>query len=123
MATITEGTHTGEFIGESALGPAYHNDKVTIITGQNLQAGAVVAKITASGKWTAYNPGGADGSQNAAGILLGAVNATSADQAGVIIARGPMIVNGNDLVWGGGVTDPQKVTAKTALLALGIRAL
>lgn len=123
MATITEGTHDGEFLGEFALGPAYHNDKMTVISGQNLKAGAVIGIITASGKVTAYNPAAADGSQNAAGILKDAVNATAADAAGIVVRRGPGCVNGNDLVWAGGVTDPQKVTAKTALLALGIRAL
>jgi hypothetical protein len=123
MATLTEGKHAGEFIGERALGDGYHNDAGTLISGQNLAAATVVGLITASSKFTILAPAAADGSQNAAGIMYDAVNATSGDKACVVARRGPMMVNGNDLVWPGGITGPQKATAIAQLLALGIKVL
>lgn len=123
MTVLTEGKHTGEFIGERALGDAYHNDAGTVITGQNLQTGHVVGLITASSKFTILAPAGADGSQTAAGIMFDACNATAADKAGVVMRRGPALVNGNDLVWPGGITGPQKTAAIAQLLVLGIKVL
>jgi len=70
-----------------------------------------------------YNPAGTNGSQIVKGILRGAVNATSADTPGVVIARGPIEINANDITWKSGMTTAQKTTAKAALLAKGIRCL
>lgn len=225
MTTITEGMHEGEFLGESALGASFHNDAVTVLSGQNLVAGAVVGSVPAGtsasaaksggntgngtfvldattpilprckegvytlrcitaatnggtfrledpdgivlGDYTItggaggtvtvsehikgvltdagtdfvagdgfditisaktekiveYNPAGTNGSQIVRGILLRAVDASSADAPGVVVSRGPTTVNANDLTWKSGMTTAQKTTAKAALLALGIRAL
>lgn len=43
MATLTEGMHEGEFIGELALGIGYHVDAITLKSGEDLVAGAVLA--------------------------------------------------------------------------------
>jgi hypothetical protein len=123
MTTLTEGKHAGEFIGESAMGDAYHNDAGTVITGQNLVSGTVVGIITASGKFTILAPAAGTGEQTAAGIMYDACNATAADKAGVVVRRGPMLVNGNDLTWPGGITGPQKTTAIAQLAAIGIKVL
>lgn len=225
MTTLTEGMHAGEFIGEMALGAAYHNDSITVLSGQNLVAGAVIGAVPAGTSASAaksggntgdgtfvldattpilprakegvytlrcitaatnggvfrledpdgivlgdftitggaggtvtvseqikgvitdgatdfavgdgfditisaltekiaeYDPAGTNGSQIVRGILYDAVDATSADTAGVIVARGPLIVNANDLTWKSGMTTAQKTTAKAALLTRGIRAL
>lgn len=118
MATITEGRHRGEFMVSEASGTRSRED-VVVVTGQNLVAGQVVAKITASGKWMILTPGASDGSQNAAGILYGAVNATAADKKGVIIARDAE-VNAGEIAWPVGISAPNKTTAINALAALGI---
>lgn len=118
MPSIAEKAHTGGFLLAEANG-TLSREKKTVITGQNLQAGTVVGIITASGKITILAPAAGDGSQNAAGILLGAVDATSADAAGVIIARQAEAIAA-ELTWPGGITAPQKTTATTALAALGI---
>jgi Bacteriophage lambda head decoration protein D len=122
MPTLTEPRYEGEFMGELALGTAYHFDQVTLVSGQNLAAGTVVAIIAASGKFTAYD--NASGTANiavAAGILVGAVNASGGDVTTArVLRRGPSIVNGNDLNWGS--NDATGVTAgKADLLALGIK--
>jgi hypothetical protein len=116
--------HEGEFIGELAMGIGYHADKVTVLSGQNLVAGAVVGKITASGKYVAYdNAGTDDGRRAVAGILVGGVNATSGDKSGLVLRRGPAVVNKNDLTWAAGIDDSEKAAAILELLALGIKAV
>lgn len=98
----------------------YSRDDITVISGQNLAAGAVLGKITASGKYTSYSTAGADGSQNAAGVLLNAVNATSGDTAGVAIVRHAVLAK-EGLIWNANVTTQgHKDTAYAALKALGI---
>ena len=124
MATLTEGKHAGEFIGELALGQGYHCDQITVLSGQNLVAGAVIGRVTASGKFVAFdNAGTDDGRRTVAGILVDAVNASAADATGLGLLRGPAIVNKNDLTWAAGVDAGEQAAAITALLALGIKAV
>lgn len=68
--------------------PYYVNDwgmesllSVTIDTG-DLAAGTVLGKITASGKYVAYNDGASNGSEVAVGILVNDVDASSEDKLG-----------------------------------------
>lgn len=42
--TLTEGMHDGEFIGELAMGPGFHIDAITLLTGENRAAGFVIAE-------------------------------------------------------------------------------
>jgi hypothetical protein len=97
----------------------YSRDQVTVPSGQNLKTGTVVGIITASGKVTQLAPSANDGSENAAGVLIGDVDASAADKPGVIIAR-HAICSDKGLVWPGGITGPQKNTALGQLKALGI---
>ena len=76
----------------------YSRDEVVVVSGQNLATGTVVGIITASGKVTQLAPAASDGSQNAAGVLLLPVDASSADKGGVIIAR-HAICSDKKLVW------------------------
>jgi hypothetical protein len=118
MATMTEARRTGEFIISEANG-TISRDEVTIVSGQNLAVGTVVGKITASGKYTAYDDDNADGSQTAAGILYAAVDATAGDKKGVIIARHAE-VDTSQLVFVG-TNDAGDITAgKADLAALAI---
>jgi hypothetical protein len=124
MVTLTEGRHNGEFIGELAMGQGYHCDAITVLSGQNLQAGAVLGRQTSGGKYVAFdNAGTDDGRRAVAGILVDNVNATAGDQPGLGLLRGPAIVNRNDLVWAAGVDAAEQAAAITALLALGIKAV
>ena len=94
MTTLTEGTHAGEFlVGESNVGsdgvPAGH-DPIIVASGQVLVAGAVIAKLTASGKYVERANAAdvaTDGSETAAGILFDAVDASGGDAPGVGILR------------------------------------
>lgn len=86
MAIQNETTHAGEFLLSEGNGNI-SREQVVIASGENLAAGAVVGKITASGKYVAYNDAGVAGEEVAAGILYEAVDASAADANGVIIAR------------------------------------
>jgi hypothetical protein len=97
----------------------YSRDEVTVASGQNLATGTVVGVITSSGKVTQLAPAASNGSENAAGVLLNAVDASAADKPGVIIAR-HAICSDKGLIWPGSITGPQKTAAISQLKALGI---
>jgi len=97
----------------------YSRDEVTVASGQNLATGTVVGIITTSGKVTQLAPAANDGSENAAGVLLNAVDASAGDQPGVIIAR-HAICSDEGLTWPGSITAPQKAAALSQLKTLGI---
>ena len=120
MTTLTEGKHTGGFLVCEVLRD-FTRETVTLASGAGkLEPGTVLGKITTGGKYTVLTPAASNGSQNAAGILWDAVDATDADAPGVVILRGPAIVNRHEIVWPDGATEAQITTATTALAALGI---
>lgn len=98
----------------------YSRDNVTVAAGQNIVTGQVVGRITSSGQIGAFDPGATDGRQNAVGVSLMDVNATSGDQPGVIVARHAIVVERDALVWAGAPTGAQKDAAMAQLRALGI---
>jgi len=98
LGSITEGRHAGEFIMSEANGQR-SRENVTIVSGQVLGPGQVLGKISSGGKYTAINQGAGDGSETAAGILIGACDASGGDVEAAIIARDAE-VNGNCLDWG-----------------------
>jgi hypothetical protein len=74
-----------------------------------------------SGKVVEHDPAGTNGSEVAAGILLGAVDATSADKAGAIIASDAE-VNLGELVFKTGMSQGDQDKAIADLKSLGILA-
>ena len=120
MATLTELPHSGGFLTWEVLRD-YTRDTVTLASGTGkLVPGTLLGKITSGGKYTVLTPGASNGSQNAAGILWGAADATDADAPGVVLVRGPAIVNRHEIIWPEGITEGQTNTAVAALTALGI---
>jgi hypothetical protein len=120
MTTLVEGKHPGGFLVWEVLRD-YTRETVTIASGAGkLEPGTVLGKITTGGKYTVLTPGASNGSQNAAGVLWGKADATDADAPGVVLVRGPAIVNRHEIVWPEGATEAQITTATTALAALGI---
>lgn len=108
----TEGVHSAEFLLSDE--ETQSRDKVTLITGQNLAAGTVLGKITASGKYTLHDNAAADGSQNAAAILYDATDATSADMPCVVISRLAEVADAK-LIFKSGISAPNRAAAITAL--------
>jgi hypothetical protein len=120
MTMLTEGKHAGGFIVWEVLRD-YTRDTVTIASGAGrLEPGTVLGKITTGGKFTTLAPAATNGTQNAAGILWDAVDASTADAAAVVVLRGPAIVNRHDITWPDGATEAQITAATTALATIGI---
>lgn len=82
----------------------------------NFVAGDQFTMTVAAGslKWKLYNPANTDGSEVPIGILVGAVDASSADKKGVRLARDAE-VKAADLVWFADATTDQKNAALAIL--------
>ena len=74
-------------------------DEVTIVSGQNLAKGAVLGKITASGKYTLCDSAAVDGSQNPVAILAEDCDASGGDAVAAVYLSGAF--NQNALTFGG----------------------
>jgi hypothetical protein len=120
MSILTETNHAGGFLVWEVLRD-YTRDTVTIASGAGkLEPGTVLGKITTGGKFTKLTPAATNGSQNAAGILWAGVDASAADALGVVILRGPALVNRHEVIWPEGASEAQITAATTALGALGV---
>lgn len=106
------------------LNANYSRETVTLKAGTSYPLGAVLGKITASGKYRlspAAQVVGDEGAEVATAVLLQAVDATAADATGLIAARGPVIVSEAALVFDASVDQPaEKDAKKTQLAAAGI---
>lgn len=94
---LTEKTHAGGFIISEADGHL-SRDNGTLISGQNLEAGAVLGKITTGGKYTAWADAASDGSQTVAGILYAKVDASAGDAPCCVINKDAEVI-ADELVW------------------------
>lgn len=120
MSVLTQPPTMGDVL-KYELNPNYTRETVTLLAGANYSVGAVLGRITASGKMKLSPATGTDGAQNAAAVLLYAVDATAADTTGIVILRGPAIVSKAALVFDASVDDAAKTAAKhVQLTALGI---
>ena len=120
MTTLSETKHAGGFLVWEVLRD-YTRETITIASGAGkLEPGTVLGKINTGGKYTGLAPAATNGSQNAAGILWAGVDASAADAPGVVVLRGPALVNQHELVWPNGATEAQITAATTALASLGI---
>lgn len=116
---------TGLEIGHGTTGVAFAAGGIgfTITAGGTAFVPADSFRVTVaagSGKYAAFDPTAADGTQNAVAILWQDRDATAADKQIAIVARQAEI-NTSELVWGANVTTtPQKTAALAQLAALGI---
>ena len=103
------------------LNPNYTRESVTLLAGSRYPAGAVLGRVTATGKLKLSTAAGSDGAQIAAGILLYAVDASLGDVPAIALLRGPALISKAALVYDASVDDAAKAAAKHAQLAsLGI---
>lgn len=117
MSIQIENPHPGEWLIAEIFNLS--RDAATLIAGQNLLDGAVLGKITASGKYTQFDPAAGDGSQVAAAILFGDKDASAADQAVTVVPRLAAVMK-TLLVWKSGLTNNQKLVALSQLATLNI---
>lgn len=102
MALITEGRHAGEFIVSEPMagstGVSRSREAIVIASGENLSAGAVLGKVTATGFYVEYDAGNADGSETAVAVLYDNADATSGDLDAVALVR-DCEVSKNSIQW------------------------
>lgn len=116
---LTEAGHAGSCIISLANGNQ-SKENVTLLSGQVLAANTVLGKITASGKYKAYDNDAVDGTGVAAGILIWPADASAGDLAVAIVARDAEVI-ADELVWPD--NSPVDTTAGIAdLKAIGILA-
>ena len=120
MTVLTQPPTMGDML-KYELNPNFTRETITLLAGAVYPVGAVLGKITASGKYKLATSGGTDGAQTAAAVLLYAVDAAEADATAIILARGPAIVSKAALVFDATVDDGAKIATKHGQLAsLGI---
>lgn len=115
MASLDQPNYLGDWLKAEFEPPNYCREEITVKSGQNLVSGQVVAVDT--GEYVAFED---DTATPAAGILINAVDATSAAKPGVILKRGPAIVSKAGLTWHTDNDDTDKANGLADLLALGI---
>jgi hypothetical protein len=123
MPTLTENNRNWEFLVSENNGD-FSREQIVLNSGQNLRSGAVLGRITATGRFTILAPAASDGSQNAIAILGPATDATAGNTRTAGVVGGPGVsveVNSRLLVWPVGITAPQQATATAALVAAGIK--
>ena len=116
MPVLTEPPSMGDVL-KYEVNPNYTREVVTLLAGTAYPVGAVLGRITASGKYKLATSGGTDGAQTAPAVLLYAVDATLADATGIVVARGPAIVSREGLAYDATVDDGAKITTKIGQLA------
>jgi hypothetical protein len=120
MPSTTEVMYPGEFLLSEANGER-SRDTITVASGAGvIRPGAVLGRVTASGKFVLSPDTGADGSQTAIAVALYGCDATSADQKIAAMLR-DCEVNSNMLSHAASVNDATKRGTKaTQLAAVGI---
>ncbi|MCF1502916.1 head decoration protein [Afifella sp. H1R] len=116
-SVINEGRYASDWLKEYKHD--YSVEEVIIASGSGVvESGTVIGKITASGKYAPVTVAASDGSEDAAGILMNAVDATSADAPGVAVVRFAKVVH-QGLKYGADVdTSAERAAIHAALGAL-----
>lgn len=123
MPPLTKGPTEGDLL-KFDLDKNYTREVVTLLAGADYDLGSVLGQITATGKYArspAAETAGLVGAEEAAAVLIDAVDATGGDRAGVVVKRGPAIVATEALVFDPSVaTEPARAAKIASLTALGI---
>lgn len=98
------GFSKGSFTPDSLLcgTDAVVSQQITLLSGQNLARGAVLGKITLSGKYVLSASAAVDGSQTPDAVLAEATDATGGDKVTVAYVKAMVLESG--LVLGAGHT-------------------
>lgn len=119
MTTLTKSPTLGDLL-KYELNGNYNRETVTLKSGTNYALGAVLGKITASGKYRlspAAEVTGDEGAEVAVAVLIEPIDATAADKTGLVAARGPVVLSKAALVFDASVDDATKTAAKHAELS------
>lgn len=120
MPALNEPLNLGDLLKYEEDSLNYSRDQVTVESGQNLELGAVVGRVAATGKVKRFDPAATDGTEHPAGILLGACNATLIERDDALLLARHAVVATHAVVWPSGITAEQKAASTVALEARGI---
>lgn len=120
MNAINEPLNLGDLLKYEEDCLNYSREQVTVASGQNLELGAVVGRVTATGKLKRFDPVATDGTEDVAGLLLGAIDATLIQRDDALLLARHAIVASHAVIWPAGITAEQKAAAIAALEARGI---
>ncbi|MDP2167973.1 MAG: head decoration protein [Thermodesulfovibrionales bacterium] len=109
----------GNKLPSAKIGTAYTSEQVNFTVNDGSTDFIVgdkftIAIVAGSGKVKILTPAAVDGTQNAYGIIIGAVDASGGDLAGVAVVRDAVLKDAG-MVWPGGITAGQKTTALAEL--------
>ena len=119
FAPVTKAKNLGDLLKFEAPN-LYSRERTTVAAGQNLELGAVVGTIKATGKTTRFDPAATDGSEVASGVLLEACDASLIDRDDALVVLRHAIVDDSTLVWPAGMDAAGKAAAVTSLKSLGV---
>ena len=120
MTALNEPLNLGDLLKYEEDCLNFSRDQVTVAVGQNLELGSVVGRLTATGKVKRLDPAATDGTEQPAGILLGASDATLIERDDALLLARHGIVASHAVTWPAGITAEQKATAIAALEGRGI---
>jgi hypothetical protein len=110
---LTQGYYPGDWLIDEFGAPNFCREERILASGQNLQAGAVVALGSGTTVSAYIDDDGTYG--DVEGILMESVDATDAAKACVVLVRGPAVVDKSKLHWHAN-NDSTEITAGLALL-------
>jgi len=119
MPALREPLNLGDLLKYEEASLRYSRDQVTVAAGQTLELGAVVGRVTATGKIKRFDPAATDGTEHPVGIVLEPVEASVDRDDGLLLARHG-IVAAQRVVWPAGITSEQTAAAIAALATRGI---
>ena len=97
----------------------YSREEITVAQGQKLALGAIIGQDSETDLIKALNPTATDGTQNALGVLIAEVDATSGNTKAVIVTRDAILAD-HAVVWPSAITLEQKTAAIKQLEARGV---
>lgn len=119
MTVLTQGVQPLEFLLSEADGMrARENETVTVAGSEALVSGRVLGKLSATGKWVAYDDVGTDGSEIAAGVLGTPLAGVNGDYKALVFVRDCEVI-GSMLNWGA-LAAPAIANGKADLKAIGV---
>lgn len=119
-----DGFVIGEVVMAGGAGAFSDDVKFAVADGSTdfvVGDGFDITVSTGSSKWTQLAPSATDGSQNAAGVLIAATDASAGDRATTAITRNTVLAT-DRLVWPIGISAGQKTLALNQLAGLDITA-
>ena len=88
MTALQEPMNLGDLLKYEESSLRYSREQITVAVGQNLELGAVVGRVSATGRIKRMDPLASDGSEHPAGVLLQPCDATLIERDDVcILAR------------------------------------